>query len=771
MTSNRFRLPLLLFLLLISFSNSFGQTYYDMSLGNYAETFTAWTTPSTNSWSSVVATSATGIPAATSTTVSSASFSSGTSGGVQNGNTNIQFLSTGTSDNTTAVALELNLNFTGRNAGTLTFDAATVFNTTGNRAGTLRVYYATNGTTWTELTGTNLPFAVNNNVSKSANISISLPAALNNQPTVKLRFYYHNGGTATSPTGSRPKISIDNVMVSAVSAGPNISVSKSIISNLNYFTGSGPSAVDTYNVVGSSLTSDITINASANFEISLSFSANFGSSLILTPNAGALNTPIYVRLVTGLSPNSYTGSITHSGGDAPTSPTVTLSGTVADIVLPTTLVITSISPTSPSPNVNFSVNIQAQDDNQNAQNVATNTTVKLSLNTGTGTLAGTLTGVILAGSNSVIISGVTYSKEELDIILTAMATEGDVLTPANSSAINVVDNTPSAIIKSIKTGNWNDPTSWTCNCIPALNDTVRIRNTHVITVISAVSDQGCAKLIVDEGATLNVQTANFKINFPVVPVQSNNINLAMGNPSNATTAISNENNYLLEKPQYVMSYSRAKATSNWVSWYLNSASIGSATRQNDFRNDTSLPSGWYQVTNTDYTGSGFDRGHMMPSGDRTSSVENNSATFFMTNMIPQAPDNNQGPWEALESYLRGQLSSNQEIYIISGSYGVGGTGSNGTTNTVAGGKITVPAQTFKIAVILTNGTDDVNRVSTTTRVIAIIMPNVQGIRTNDWRIYRTSVDAIETATGYNFLSNVPTAIQDVIEARVDDVAN
>ena len=761
---------LYLLLFLISGFSSLGQTYYDMSSGDYTESFTSWTTPSTNSWSSVAVSSGT-IPSATATTVASASFSTGTSGGVQNGATNIQFLSTGTGDNSSAVALDLNLNFTGRNAGTLAFDAATVFNSTGNRAGSLKVYYATNGTTWTELTGTNLPFTANNNVAKSATISIALPAALNNQATVKLRFYYHNSGPATSPTGSRPKISIDNLTVTGVSTGPNINVNPNSLTNLNYFTGNGPSNTSTYNVTGSSLTGDVSLAVTGNFEISTSSSSGFGTSLTLTPTTGSLSVPVYVRLIAGLSAGTYTGSIAHSGGSAPTSPIVNLSGTVADIVLPTTLAFASITPTSPTPNIGFSVNIQSQDADQNAQNVTTETTVTLSLQTGSGTLGGTLTGVIPAGASSVTISGVTYNKEELGVVLTATVTSGDALTAVNSPAISIIDNTPSAIIRSVKSGNWSDPTSWTCNCIPALNDTVRVRNTHIITVVSSTSDQGCAKLIVDTGGTLNIHTANFKVNFPVIPVQSNNINLAMGNPSNATTSISNENNYLLEKPQYVMSYSRARATSNWVSWYLNSASIGSTTRQNDFRNDTSLPSGWYQVTNTDYSGSGFDRGHMTPSGDRTSSVADNSATFFMTNMIPQAPDNNQGPWEGLESYLRGQLSSNQEIYIIAGSYGIGGTGSAGTVSTIAGGKITVPAQTYKIAVILPTGTDDVNRVSTSTRVIAIIMPNVQGIRTNDWRTYRTSVDAIEAATGYNFLSNVPTAIQNVIEAQVDTVAN
>jgi endonuclease G, mitochondrial len=247
----------------------------------------------------------------------------------------------------------------------------------------------------------------------------------------------------------------------------------------------------------------------------------------------------------------------------------------------------------------------------------------------------------------------------------------------------------------------------------------------------------------------------------------------MGNPSNALASISTPDNFLLEKPQYVVSYNRSKATSNWVSWYLNSSSIGSTPRQNDFRADNTLPNGWYQVDDNDYSGSGFDRGHMTPSGDRTSTVANNSATFLMTNMIPQAPGNNQGPWEKLESYLRGQLNANggQEIYIIAGSYGIGGTGTAGTTNTIAAGQITVPAQTYKIALILSNGVDDLNRVTVSSRVIAVLMPNIDSIRPNDWRPYRTSVNAIESATGYDFLSNLPTNIQDIIEAKVDNITN
>jgi endonuclease G len=246
--------------------------------------------------------------------------------------------------------------------------------------------------------------------------------------------------------------------------------------------------------------------------------------------------------------------------------------------------------------------------------------------------------------------------------------------------------------------------------------------------------------------------------------------LTMGNPSNATVNTGQPTNYLLDKPQYAVSYNRDLGRPNWVSWHLSSNWIGSTARQNDFRNDTTLPAGWYQVLGTDYSGSGFDRGHNCPSGDRTNTVADNSATFLMTNMLPQAPDNNQGPWEAMESYCRTLVSSGNELYIVAGGSGSGGTGSNGAATTIAGGHVGVPSQTWKVIIVLPNASgNDVGRVTTSTRTIAVIMPNQQGIRANDWHSYRVSVDQVESLTGYDFFSNVSTSIQSVIESRVDNV--
>src|SRR5262249_38319438 len=140
--------------------------------------------------------------------------------------------------------------------------------------------------------------------------------------------------------------------------------------------------------------------------------------------------------------------------------------------------------------------------------------------------------------------------------------------------------------------------------------------------------------------------------------------------------------------------------------------------------------------------------------------------FLMTNMVPQSPDNNQGPWADFEEYLREQLSLNggQEIYVVSGPQGVGGSGSNGGPTTIAGGPATLPTFTPQGVPILPQGENDVSRASCASRTIAILIPNTQGIRNTPWQNYITTVDAIEALTGYDFFSNLPEAVQNCVEA-------
>lgn len=249
--------------------------------------------------------------------------------------------------------------------------------------------------------------------------------------------------------------------------------------------------------------------------------------------------------------------------------------------------------------------------------------------------------------------------------------------------------------------------------------------------------------------------------------ESNSVHLTLGNPSDAKKDINAPTNYLIEKDQFVLSYNRDRGLANWVSWHLAPEWRGRTSRQDDFRPDTDVPEEWYRVTQNDYRSSGFDRGHICPSADRTKSVPDNSATFVMTNMMPQAPNNNRETWRLLEEYTRDLMTQGNEVYIISGAYGQGGSGSQGgTTNTIAGGKVVVPSNTWKVIIVLPNGSDDVNRITKETRVIAVDMPNSQSIG-DDWGAYRVSVDDLEQKTNLDFMSKVTTDIQAVIEAKID----
>ncbi|MGE5655759.1 MAG: DNA/RNA non-specific endonuclease [Actinomycetota bacterium] len=241
---------------------------------------------------------------------------------------------------------------------------------------------------------------------------------------------------------------------------------------------------------------------------------------------------------------------------------------------------------------------------------------------------------------------------------------------------------------------------------------------------------------------------------------ANNPNLLMGNPSNAAPSIANPDNYLIAKPQYVLSYNNKTHIPNWVSWQLNQSWIGKTDRKDDFRPDDSLPAAWYKVRPTDYTGSGYDRGHLAPSADRTRNETDNSATFLMTNMTPQAPELNRGVWGDLEEYCRQLVSQGKELYIVAGP--LGSKGSIGKTE-----KINVPAKNWKVIVVLDRQGLGVQGVTANTRAIAVIMPNDASVKGKGWKTFRVSVKQVEQQTGLNFLSNVSPQIQQVIENKVD----
>lgn len=247
---------------------------------------------------------------------------------------------------------------------------------------------------------------------------------------------------------------------------------------------------------------------------------------------------------------------------------------------------------------------------------------------------------------------------------------------------------------------------------------------------------------------------------------SSSQHLLLGNPTNATNDPKKEGNYLLVKDQYVTAYNVSYGGSIWTAWHLGKSDLGTAVRKDDFRPDESLPDNIYKVKPSDYTSEyGFDRGHMCPSADRTKSSTDNSSTFLMSNIVPQAPELNRGVWEEFEAFCREQVYEGNELYIYAGSYGLFGTGSKGTFREIANGRILVPSNYYKVVLILPEGNNDLARIDENTKIIAIDVPNNQGVKNKDWEDYITYISAIEGAAKLKLWPKIPEGIYNKLKYK------
>jgi len=163
----------------------------------------------------------------------------------------------------------------------------------------------------------------------------------------------HTNSPRTAPTDYDPGVWI------GAATEPSISVG-SAVTGLDYFEGSGPSVEGVFQISGINLTADVLVTAPANFEVSLSSGGTFTSSITLTQSSGTASGAVYVRLVSGLSPDTYTdnASVSSAGAD---SQTVSLTGTVtaADPQITVTAFLDDFtyiaSEGGPSPEDSFSV--------------------------------------------------------------------------------------------------------------------------------------------------------------------------------------------------------------------------------------------------------------------------------------------------------------------------------------------------------------------------------------------------------------------------------
>lgn len=184
----------------------------------------------------------------------------------------------------------------------------------------------------------------------------------------------------------------------------------------------------------------------------------------------------------------------------------------------------------------------------------------------------------------------------------------------------------------------------------------------------------------------------------------------------------------------------------WVAYHLTQQELyGTSSRKDNFRSDASIPT--ESATLSDYSGSGYDRGHLIPAADLSWSEEAMSDSFYLSNMSPQEPQFNRGIWSSLEATVRNFADTEREIYVVTGPILT-----DGPYKTIGKNKVTVPKHYYKV--ILDYAEPDF-------KAIGFVLPNeASGERLES---FATTVNEVEQLTNLDFFPKLPDKLEDKLE--------
>lgn len=195
------------------------------------------------------------------------------------------------------------------------------------------------------------------------------------------------------------------------------------------------------------------------------------------------------------------------------------------------------------------------------------------------------------------------------------------------------------------------------------------------------------------------------------------------------------------KSGYAVNYNDNNKLADYVVETIVGSKLASKTaaRKDDFREDPEVTS-QYRATLEDYKGAGLDRGHMAPAANFVYDAKLMSESFYLSNMMPQAPGNNRGIWKFLEERTREWAVKYGQVYVITGTI------VDGNSKTMGKG-VKVPSFVYKIIIEPKSN-----------KVIAFKFPNekLDPEKINDYSI---SINQLEKDSGINFSPSIPAQLQ------------
>lgn len=205
----------------------------------------------------------------------------------------------------------------------------------------------------------------------------------------------------------------------------------------------------------------------------------------------------------------------------------------------------------------------------------------------------------------------------------------------------------------------------------------------------------------------------------------------------------------LDNPGFAIGYSELRAAPLWVAYIARPPARRDLPPRPSFTLDTRT---LRRVAHGDYSGSGFDRGHLAPNYLMALAYgpDAQAATFRMSNIVPQAPRHNQLLWQRMEELEADALVARHDrLWVLTGPvYGE-------APESLASG-VAVPEALYRIWL---REEDDGQL-----RVAAFLVPQrVCG----DERLeaFVVPVRVVEQRTGLDFFHELPDALEARLETR------
>jgi len=202
---------------------------------------------------------------------------------------------------------------------------------------------------------------------------------------------------------------------------------------------------------------------------------------------------------------------------------------------------------------------------------------------------------------------------------------------------------------------------------------------------------------------------------------------------------------------YTLSYSEEHEQAEWVAYKLTKENLRKPRikREKKFRQDDLIST--LSAKHSDYTHSGYTRGHLAPAGDMAFSKEAMRESFFMSNMSPQVKEFNGGIWRELEENVRDWAYDNDELYIVSGPI----LREDHIIKKIGFNEVAVPNLFYKIILDLKEPEQ---------KAIAFLIPNEKSEK--HIKHYTTSIDEIEKLTEINFFAGfLPEELEERLEQK------